>query len=100
MADSIKGVAVYLNPGMKVTLKAPVNGPNSQGFFVRQEELPDQFWNDYPKAGDLTRGFVVENTQVGTIEPTNEPEAAVTYWHKQPYPNAIHFLHRLANAVW
>ena len=94
MSDTVNGTAVYLSPGMKVKLKVPVNGPNNQGFFTRTEELPAGFWKDQNKAGEIIRGFVVENTDVGELRPTDEAEAAVTYCHKQPYPNAIWFFAR------
>ena len=95
MADTVKGLAVYLSPGMKIKIKAPVNGVNNQGHFIRTEELPASFFQDYPNAStELTRGFAVENTTVGEFEPVDETEAAVIYWHKQPYPNAIWFFAR------
>jgi hypothetical protein len=89
--DTIKGVAVYLLPGQKVKLKAPINASNSQGYFVRQDPLPNSFLVEYPNMGELKRGFVVENKDVGNIDETDEEEAAVIYHHKQPYPNAIWF---------
>ena len=94
MSESINGTAVYLTPGMQIKLKAPVNGPNNQGFFVRTEEIPEGFWKNQPKVGEITRGFVLENTDVGELKETDESEAAVTYYHKQPYPNAIWFFAR------
>ena len=89
--DTVKGVAVYLLPGQKVKLKAPVNPSNSEGYFVRKDDVPPSFRVDYPNMGTLERGFIVENKNVGSITATDEEEAAVIYHHKQPYPNAIWF---------
>ena len=92
MSDSINGTAVYLTPGMKIKVKAPVDGPNAEGFFVKLDELPESFFKEYPKAEKtLTRGFTIQNKDVGTIAATDAEEAAVIYTHKQPYPNAIWF---------
>lgn len=93
--DTIKGVAVYLLPGQKVKIKAPVNPSNSEGYFVREENLPTSFTEHYPNMSPvLERGFTVENSTVGDIDPTDEQEAAVIYHHKVPYPNAIWFFAR------
>jgi len=93
MADSINGIAVYLVPGMEIKISSPVNGKNQQGFFVRTEQLPEGYWGTTDGNNNLAlkRGFVVENTNVGSLREADEEEAAVIYTHRQPYPNAIWF---------
>lgn len=94
MGEDITGLAVYLVPGMTIKIKAPVNGTKSQGYFVRTEALPKNYFNQGGGPYELTRGFVVENENVGTISPTTDDEAGVLYKHNKPYANAIWFFAR------
>ena len=96
-AEGITGTAVYLTPGMQIKIECPVNGRNKQGFFARREAtepLPAEQFSDLPSASAMIRGFVCEDSVVGTIEPSDATEAAVIYTHNQPYGNSIWFFAR------
>jgi hypothetical protein len=90
MGEDITGLAVYLVPGMSIKIKSPVNGHSNQGYFVRTEALPENYFRD-SDPGPMVRGFVVENKNVGYLQVTDEEEAAVVYVHNKPYGNAIWF---------
>lgn len=95
MSESVTGTAVYLTPGMQIKISAPINGRNSQGYFARIEDLPENYFEDIANSSvKLTRGFAVENRDVGEIIATDTEEPAVIYKHKQPYGNAIWFFAR------
>lgn len=89
MADTVIGTAVYLVPGQSIKIKSPVNPKNKQGFFAASS-LPNNFVLSNTQ-GKFTRGFIVEDDNVGSILPTDSQEAAVIYTHKKPYENAIWF---------
>ena len=98
MSDSVIGLSIYMMPGMKIEIAAPINGRNSQGFFARRQEtepLPDKYWADAPNASDeLIRGFAVEDETVGKIVASSQSESSVVYTHNQPYINSIWFFAR------
>lgn len=88
MAGELKGTAVYLLPGMQIKLKIPINPLAGQGSFARRSALSDAYFGE---SRTPTRGFVVENEDVGTIVVTDQAEAAVTYTHKKAEQNSIWF---------
>ena len=89
MAESILGTAVYMIPGQSIKIKSPVDSINRRGFFAA-EKLPDNF-KVSDNQGDFLRGFIMEDKDVGAMEPTGTEEAAVIYTHRQPYENSIWF---------
>jgi hypothetical protein len=93
MADSIVGTAAYLTPGQSIKIKCPINAKNYQGYFAELDTLPSTLFTGQ-NPSDLIRGFIVENSDVGTITATSIEEAAVIYTHKKPYGNAIWFFAR------
>ncbi len=80
-------ITLYLIPGMKVKLSAPIDPINSMGHFANMGEI---------KLNGATRqtlnGYVVENEVVGIIDTEGiESEPAVNYIHKKPEKNTIYF---------
>lgn len=99
MASSIVGTAVYLVPGQTIKIESAVDPNNYQGYFAKLDALPENFFTNLNAGtssanGELLRGFIVEDTSVGTIEPSDTEEAAVIYTHKRPYGNSIWFFSR------
>jgi hypothetical protein len=91
MSDPITGTSIYLMPGMSVKLKSPINSRNNFGWFVATE-IPRGHFDDLSYVGEITRGFVVEDTRNGTLIPApDETAAAVIYTHKRLSTNAIWF---------
>jgi hypothetical protein len=92
MADPIAGVAAYLQPGMKIKIRAPRTTRDSFGWFA-DDYIPDGFFDGLQNAStSLTRGFAVENDKVGTIAPATDDEgASVVYTHKVGDENGIWF---------
>lgn len=87
MAMSPTGATLYLVPGDKVKIKVPVKPELGSGFFAAEGPI---VFNGEPNQV-LLRGFIVENTSVGTIEVTDVSEAAVIYTHKKAHENSIWF---------
>jgi len=79
--ETIDTVSLYAIPGMSFELSV-------DGYFVKQGNaiLPD---TGQTKA--LERGFVVSDTAVGTIDPSDDNDAKVIYTHKRPETNTIWF---------
>lgn len=91
MADPISGTSIYLMPGMSVKLKSPLNVRNSFGWFAA-ENIPNGYFTDMTYVSSITRGFVVEDTRVGTIVGAiDEQSTSVIYTHKRVSENAIWF---------
>ena len=92
MPGATSATSVYLIPGQTLKIKVPVSTKETNSFFVAQgTEPPPGYFENSPNASKMTRGYVVEDQTVGTIEKTNTAEAAILYTHKQPYKNAIWF---------
>jgi len=90
MAENITGVAVYLIPGMQIEIKCPVTPKNGHGYFPRTEPLPQSVLAGMASPGELIRGFVLEDTAVGTLSIGNEG-LSVIYTHNKTAENAIWF---------
>lgn len=91
MANQIFGTSVYLLPGMSVKISAPVgDARNNMGWYAAKE-IPSGAFKDTQNVGSITRGFVVEDTNIGNIQLTTEEEAAVVYKHKKAAKNSIWF---------
>ncbi len=87
MADpTLVGKAIYLLPGMSYKIESTISEMNNMGYFPRHDNV-----NLYGIDRVLTRGFVVKDVDVGTIDPTSEEEIAVIYTHKRPEKNEIWF---------
>lgn len=86
MAENVSSVAIYLLAGQKVKIECPLTESNNMGFFVHPG--PVVFRGE---DRELTRGFLVENQDVGDIVVTNEQEPAVIYTHNRAEDNAIWF---------
>lgn len=79
-------LTVYMLGGMKMQFKVPINKVKGEGYF--------------PKTGSVTiggesktfiRGFVVEDSKVGTIEKSDNTAVEVIYTHKKSSENTIYF---------
>lgn len=82
--SNIKGsTSIYLLPGMQVKLTAP-------GFWVAVEPKKRMLASGEYEIVTLINGFSVENTDIGTIEPADEPNSVV-YTHKKFASNKITF---------
>lgn len=95
MAEPTTGIAVYLLPGMSIKIRSPINVRSGFGWFAA-ESAPVNFFNDMPKASSqLTRGYAMENTDVGElVEAPDEEGAVVVYTHKKAAKNSIWFFTR------
>lgn len=92
MAENITGVAVYLIPGMSIEIKCPISPKNGNGYFPRTEPLPQSVLNGMAAPSELVRGFVLEDTAVGTLEGEGEGSGlSVIYTHNKTAENAIWF---------
>ena len=93
MVDSLTSTSVYLMPGMALKISCPVSTKNANGYFAMTDKPPASYFPNKPSGADLTleRGFIVEDTNVGTIAPSSESALAVIYTHKKPASNAIWF---------
>jgi hypothetical protein len=83
MQGSRGATAIYLLPGMQTKLTAPA-------FFIGHGERKRLLVNGTYGTVSLINGFVVDNPDVGTIEPV-EGEPAVIYTHKKFAQNKIIF---------
>ena len=96
MADPVAGLAVYLQPGMSIKIKAPVDTRDHFGWFAATTP-PSTFFDTLPRStfkqeGALLNGFSVEDSDVGNITQANDEEgAAVVYTHRVGSENAIWF---------
>lgn len=92
MAEPTTGIAVYLLPGMSIKIRSPVNVRSGFGWFVAKT-VPANFFKDMPKASsELTRGYAMENTEVGDlVEAPDEEGAVVIYTHRKAAKNSIWF---------
>lgn len=80
-------LAMYLLPGMTAIIKA-------ENSFAEMGKVLHTYPDERGKtATSTTNGFVVDNTDVGVIEPV-EGKAAVKYTHKKYAANAITFYAR------
>ena len=78
-------------PGMSVKIKSPLTSKNDFGWFAA-DEIPGGYFSDLTYVGEITRGFVVEDTRNGTIQPAPDDEgAAIIYTHRRVAENAIWF---------
>jgi len=100
MADEpVKGTAVYMQPGMSIEVRAPINTRDYFGWFS-ETEPPPTFFDDLPKStwkrqGRLIRGFSLENEDVGEITESSDSDgAAVKYTHMVGSENAIWYFAR------
>jgi len=75
--------SIYLLPGMKAKLTAP-------GFWVATKDRKRLLESGEYESVSLTNGFSVENSDIGTIEPAEEPNAVI-YTHKKFALNKIMF---------
>jgi len=92
MSEAISATSVYIVPGQRIKIKIPISTRNNNGFFAAQgSEPPKGYFEKQPRHSEMTRGFVVEDKNIGTIERTDADEAAVIYTHRQPYKNTIWF---------
>jgi hypothetical protein len=78
--------AIYLLPGMQSKLTAP-------GFFIGTGTRKKLLANGTYASVELVNGFMVDNPDVGTIEPV-DGEPAVIYTHKKFAQNKIIFYAR------
>lgn len=91
MADSITGIAVYLMPGMSVRLVSSLTNRNNFGYFAAQD-IPTGYFGDTTYVGDITHGFVVEDTRNGDLSVmTDDIGTSVTYTQKRIASNSIWF---------
>jgi hypothetical protein len=82
--------AVHLIPGMTVKINLIVDSGDERkgsGAFINPNTV--HFYDG--KYYDLIRGYAVEDSDVGTIEPTEDNEPAVLYTHRKPEKNTIYF---------
>ena len=87
MSESKNSTSVYLLPGMSAKIKA------IGGYFIGYGKRKILDNTGTYKEVDLTQGFVVQDTDTGTIEAVqNEP--AVIYTHKKFGMNKIYFFAR------
>jgi hypothetical protein len=86
MADNISALAVYLLPGLSIKIKVPIMPRTCTGFWAMEgNDPPEGFFREMPNVSEMTRGFVVEDEQVGSISSsTGAAEAAIIYTHKRP----------------
>ena len=93
MADNISALAIYLLPGLSIKIKVPIMPRNNTGFWALEgSEPPNGYFDDMLNVSEMTRGFVVEDEQIGSLSAsTGAAEAAVIYTHKKPAKNAIWF---------
>ena len=80
------GIVIHLLVGMKAKIKAPVSKFVGEGYFPKEGTVIID-----GETRTLTRGFVVENEDVGTIVPSDAAEVAVVYTHKKPEENTVWF---------
>jgi hypothetical protein len=78
---------------MSIEIKCPVSPKNGNGYFPRIEPLPQSVLNGMASPGDLIRGFVLEDTAVGTLStnPDSGSGLSVIYVHNKTAENAIWF---------
>ena len=83
---SIPSMSIYMTAGMTAKIEIPIGVNQIIGHFPydKSVEIGGQ-------ERQLTRGFVVENTEIGTIAETEEKEVAVIYTHKKNARNNIYF---------
>lgn len=88
MSRTIGETVVYLLAGMRVKIKAPVEGMFGYGWFPSQQP---QTVNGALR-GDIANGFIVEDLNVGIIYKDGiEGEVAIYYEHKKALENRIWF---------
>ena len=86
MAGNVGSVAIYLLPGMKAKLMVP-------DYFIGTGTKKYLKANGEQDEGDLKNGFLVQDEDVGDIEPV-AGEPAVIYTHKKYAQNKIFYYAR------
>jgi hypothetical protein len=91
MPEPISGTAIYLIPGQSVLIESSLQNRNDFGWFAAPV-IPTGHFDDTTYVGTILRGFVVEDSRVGSIKanPT-ENSASIIYTHKRVAANAIWF---------
>ena len=79
-------LTVYLLAGMTGTFKVPINKVKGEGYFPKTGSVTIN-----NEAKTLTRGFVAENSTVGTIEKSDNTAVEIIYKHKKSLTNTIYF---------
>jgi len=87
MELNINETVIYLLAGMKVKIKAPVIKLLGQGWFPTDEA----YSVDGINTRTPTKGFIVEDEEVGTIDRVVDGEVAIIYHHKKAMENRIWF---------
>jgi hypothetical protein len=80
----VSSASVYLLPGMSIRIEA-------LDHFIRTGEVQHTHLDGKTSTRSLVRGFLVDNQEVGDVDPTNEEEPAVLYRHKKFAENLITF---------
>lgn len=98
--DRIAGTTMYLQPGMSVIIRCPVDAFTNQGYFAADADYINNSLGD-PASGAFPfrtenpiNGFIVINEGVGTIADNPIPSDAgisVIYTHNTPEKNAVWF---------
>ncbi len=92
MPDPIAATSIYLLPGMSAKIAAPVAFKNDNGFAALHGNAPASFFPEKSSSDlRLINGFIVEDTDVGTIEEYSEDSLSVRYTHNRPAENSIWF---------
>lgn len=81
--------SIWLLPGMSIKLKAP------ECFVDLRPTIKHKILGGGTVDKELIRGFLVENEDVGNIEPTEQDEPAVIYHHRRFDFNRIVFHSRV-----
>ena len=85
MEQVIGSTSIHLLAGMQAKIEAPINFLLGHGWFIQKSKVNFNGEDVTP-----TNGFIVEHSDVGTIDPvSNEP--AVIYTHKKAEENAVWF---------
>lgn len=98
-SDRIAGTSVYLQPGMSIVVRCPIDPLTNLGYFAASNDyitksLGIEGTGLMPYRGTPINGFVVANDGVGGIsEAPNSGEngISVVYTHRVPEKNAIWF---------